>query len=166
MVIVAIVSLSYVSTASAELLDWRYTYGDANVISGVFTGTDAGNYFTVTVLQSFSVNGVATNYLAGAAPESDDAFVGKGAGHNGNGSAVVTLDGSYMDFIDTPDGGSTGLSFIVGDAQAQDANNTGTLVFLPPILDDSDIPFVQASWSATLVDVDTAVPEPPAVAVF
>jgi hypothetical protein len=129
----------------------------------VFTGTDAGNYFTVTGLQSLSFNGVATTYLAGAPIVSLDALTRYGEGYDGNGSAVVTLDGSYMDLIDTPDGALTGFVFFAGDAYSQRNGYTFSNIYIPPsIRDTSD--FLQADWSATLVGAQ--VPEPKTVAVL
>ncbi len=151
------------SSARAQSLDWSYTFADGNVLSGVFTGTDAGNYFTVTGLQSLSFNGASTAYLAGAPILSVDAFTNVGEGYNGNGSAVVTLDGSYMDLLDTPDAARTGFDFFAGDLYAQQVGSGEAFIYIPNVASDDGY-FAQANWSATLVGA--AVPEPGTVAVL
>jgi hypothetical protein len=159
-VVGALAGASFASAARAQSLDWSYTFGNGDVVSGVFTGTDAGNYFTVTGLQSLSVNGVATTYLAGVPIISADSYAGSGGGYNGNSSAVVTLDGSYMDLVDTPDD-VNGLLFAAGDAFARDYYAVFSAV-LPPVANDGES-YVQTSWSAMLVGTQVAEPSTAAV---
>jgi hypothetical protein len=162
-VVAVLAGASMASAAQGQTLDWSYTFADGNVLSGVFTGTDAGNYFTVTGLQSLSFNGVPTAYLAGAPILSVDAFTNVGEGYNGNGSAVVTLDGSYMDLLDTPDAARTGFDFFAGDLYAQQVGSGEAFLYIPSVGSDVGY-FAKANWSATLVGA--AVPEPGTVAVL
>jgi len=136
--------------------------GAAPLISGVFDGTLAGNYFTVTALDSLSVNNkpysLTPNLLA-----SYDSFLGVGQGHNGNGSAVVTLDGSYMDIIVSPDSGGTGFGFGVNDVLSSQMTPPQNfyIAILPPSPSGADA-FVAADWSASVV----TAPEPMTAALF
>jgi hypothetical protein len=164
-VAITVCMMACAGKARADLLVWSFTLNKKVVLNGVFTGTDAGNYFTVTGLQSLDVNGSPTNYLAGLPVVSQDAFVGAGEGYYGNGSAVVTLDGSYLDLFDTPgetNGQLTGLSLAVNDNYAQDVqDNVISYTDPPKFIEDQ---YKKADWSATLVV--TEVPEPSTVAVL
>jgi hypothetical protein len=162
-VVAGLAGAVFSGAARAQSLDWSYSFSNGQVLSGVFTGTDAGNDFTVTGLQSLSVDGVATTYLAGVPIVSFDALSGHGEGYNGNGSAVVTLDGSYMDLADTPDNGYTGIFFYVGDVFAQSLVS-GAGIFVIPGYGSDGNEFAQADWSATLVGAQ--VPEPSTAAVL
>jgi len=116
-----IITLSAMATvpmggsALAQSLDFSYTFCDSNVLSGVFTGTDAGNDFTVLTGQSVLLNGTnITDEFAGSTLESVDTLLQYGAGLNGNGTAVVTLDGYYQD-LSFSNGHGWELFFVVGD---------------------------------------------------
>jgi hypothetical protein len=159
----ALAAAAIFSSAKAQTLDWSYTFNDGQVLSGVFTGTDAGNYFTVTGLQSLSFDTVPTTYLASAPILSMDYAVGFGEGYNGNGSAVVSLDGSYLDILVSSDRGRTGFDFFNGDALSQQEGVSRANFGIPAVgTDDSE--FAPAEWSATLVGA--AVPEPGTAAVL
>ncbi len=164
-VVVGICMTAFTGAARADTLTWSYTVSKFSGFSGVFTGTDAGNYFTVTGLQSFKVNGVPTSYLQGAPIVSQDFFVGAGEGYDGNGSAVVTLDGSYLDLLDSPgvlNGQNPGLSLSVNDGYAKAVNQNDISYADPPLYINDQ--YKKSDWSATLVV--TQAPEPSTVAVL
>jgi len=142
------------SARAQQVLDFSYTFSPGQVLSGALTGVDAGNYFTVTGVQSLFYQTDITSQYSGNALESFDEGVGYGAGYNGNGSAVVTIDGSYMDFITIgPDGP---VVFANGDNYSVEV---GSLAELYPALSNAG-PFIAADWSATLV------PEPGSLVVM
>jgi hypothetical protein len=163
--------LAATSPAKAEMLTFSYNGGSvpsisgigaAPSISGVFDGTLSGNYFTVTALDSLSVNN-ARYSLTPNLLESEDSVEGIGQGHNGNGSAVVTLDGSYMDIIVSPDGGSTGFVFAVNDlASSQPAVDQNVYAAILPPSPPGEDAFVAADWKASVV----TTPEPMTAALF
>jgi hypothetical protein len=130
-----------------QLLDFTYTFADGVVESGVLAGSDAGNYFTVTGIQSFVVDGMdRTAETTSFTVESYDASQGLGQGYNGDGSAVVTIDGSYIDlFTLGPDGAAV---FGVGDAFATQITSIAGLDTVG--YSGDDIPFVAANWTASL----------------
>lgn len=164
-VVITIGMMACAGEARADLLDWSFTVNKKAVFSGVFTGTDDGNYFIVTGVQSFDVNGAPTSYLAGVPVVSQDAFFGAGEGYFGDGSAVVTLDGSYLDLFVSPgqtNGELNGFSLSVDDAYAQDVQeNVVSYADPPKYIDDQ---YKKSEWSATLVV--TQVPEPSTVALL
>jgi hypothetical protein len=156
----AAVLVAPLGAARADTLDFSYTFANNDVLAGVLGGTDAGNYFTVTSVLALTFNGMdVSGVIAGATPESYDSAASVGLGYNGNGTGVVTLDGSYMDLIDSPTG-QYGFGFALGDEiSARILGGTGAAAFVAtnPDVDDIDHPFVQANWSAELI------PEPGSV---
>jgi hypothetical protein len=163
-----IITLSALATvpvgdyAMAQSLDFSYTFGNGSVLSGVFTGTDAGNDFTVLSVQSILLNGTnLTDEFAGSTLESVDALLQYGAGFNGNGTAVVTLDGSYQDLYFS-NGHGWELFFVVGDKASMVYGNF--LIYDSGVsAGDDDTPYVQSRWTATIEGA--AVPEPASLAV-
>jgi hypothetical protein len=137
-----------------QLLDFTYTFLSGDVESGVLSGADAGNYFTVTSIPSLTVDGVdLTAATTSFTVESFDASQGLGLGYNGDGSAVVTIDGSYIDlFTLGPDGAAV---FGVGDAFATELASIAELRTV--VYSGQDTPFVAANWTASLQGA--AVPE-------
>ncbi len=156
-VCVAALVAMYVGEAHAQALDFSYTFAGGNVETGVLTGTDAGNFFTVTGVQSFAVNGVdETSAVTGSSLESWDAFEGFGAGYNNDGSAVVTLDGSYMDIVSR--NAIFGDFYIsVGDIASRLEGDIAVYGFTRAY---EYAPFDPANWSATFAGTSMPVPEP------
>jgi hypothetical protein len=153
------------AASAQQSLDFSYNFGNGNVMSGVLTGTDAGNYFTVTGVQSFLVNGTdESTYFTQPSIYSKDSFNGFGSGYNNNGTAVVTLDGSYMDIIVL---GSQISTFQMG---VNDVTASQYGSFAEYELDvDNNGPgaggtFSASDWTASLASA--SVPEPAAAAVF
>jgi hypothetical protein len=158
----AMASVPMGGCAMAQSLDFSYTFGNGSVLSGVFTGTDAGNDFTVLSVQSILLNGTnLTDEFAGSTLESVDAFAQFGAGLNGNGTAVVTLDGSYQDLYFS-NGRGQGLIFAVGDEVSMSFGNFLEIENGVSAGGD-DGPYVQSKWTATIQGA--AVPEPASLAV-
>jgi hypothetical protein len=149
--------------ARADTLDFSYTFASGDVLAGVLSGADAGNYFTVSAVQSLTLNGHdASNSIAGATPQSYDTLEGRGAGYNGDGTGVVTLDGSYLDLVVTANQIS-GFGFAVNDAFSGVVGSP-YIVFagIRPDPSEIDFQFVPANWSAELVPA----PEPGSLAVL
>jgi hypothetical protein len=142
------------SARAQQVLDFSYTFSPGYVLSGTLTGTDSGDYFTVTGVQSLFYQTDITSQYSGSALESFDESVHFGAGYNGDGSAVVTIDGSYMDFFTIGPGGQVG--FANGDNWSDVVGSAATL---DPGYYTSG-PFIAADWSATLV------PEPGSLVVM
>jgi hypothetical protein len=142
------------SARAQQVLDFSYTFSPGNVLSGTLTGTDSGDYFTVTGVQSLFYQTDITYRVSGNLFESEDEFLGLGAGYNGDGSAVVTIDGSYMDFFSNGGGGH--LIFAYGDNVADMYGSEASLAVGLHI----DGSFIAADWSATLV------PEPGSLVVM
>jgi hypothetical protein len=141
------VAMSGGAAHAQQVLDFSYTFADGSIETGALTGSLAGDYFTVTGIQLFSFNG--TDYTAGFlvdAIESDDTEYGLGYGHNGNGSAVVTIDGSYLDI--TSDSGFPAFSFSVGDNVGR---NYGTFVTFYANRAFDNGSYIAANWTAELV---------------
>jgi hypothetical protein len=156
--------LGPVSSAKAQqALDFSYTFGYGEVLAGALTGSDSGNYFTVTGIQALTINGqdvlsdVAGDYIG-----SLDQFEQADNGHNGNGTGVVTLDGTYLDLIVYPHpfDNSTGFYFGYGDVFASYFQSIASVAL--GNYEDTDIPFVQANWSAQLA----TIPEPAPLAIL
>jgi len=153
------------AASAQQSLDFSYNFGNGNVMSGVLTGTDAGNYFTVTGVQSFLVNGTdESTYFTPASIVSKDAWNNFGSGYNNNGTAVVTLDGSYMDIIVL---GSQHSSFQMGmnDVTASQYGSFAEYDLNPENLGPAaGADFSASGWTASLASA--SVPEPAAAAVF
>ncbi len=155
---IVVLGLAPGSAAQAQQsLDFSYAFSDDNVLSGVLIGTDTGDYFTVTGVQSLSFNSVnIISLVTGRELLSWDDLAGVGTGYYRNGSAVVTTDGSYMDFVSA---GMTGnFLFANGDVYAADYGAYARVetVNRGPANDSDN--FDAADWSASLAG--NPVPEP------
>ena len=148
------------SAAQADILTFTYNHRGASV-GGVFDGTlqPDHNTFVVTGYQSFSINGAPFAFTPSNFFGSADAFSHVGMGYSGNGSATLTLDGSYLDL--TAFDGTNGLTFLVNNLMS---SKLGNLVYNAGAFEivGSDDPFVPGGWSASV----SAVPEPATLAVF
>jgi hypothetical protein len=159
--------------AQADTLTFSYYDQPINdTFAGVLEGTLLAdrNHFAVTAIDSLTANGVPvtlpftfvgswdTGYLTlyGGSPN-----VG---GYLGNGLAVVTLDGSYIDFAGLAYGGQQGFFFFVNDAYDLSQSYTRHGVVLGPGVGgyDAAFPFIDSNWTASV----TAVPEPTSFALF
>jgi hypothetical protein len=153
--LLGVVALCAAPTGAAhaqQVLDFSYTFGDGDVESGALTGSLAGNYFTVTGIQSFSVDGTdRTSYVTGELLESLDAAETSDDGHNGNGTPVVTLDGSYLDLISAGREGS--FYFAAGDVYASEyyADAVVNTIGYQDEDDPYATPFSASRWTAVLV---------------
>jgi hypothetical protein len=135
-----------------QVLDFSYTFGNGDVESGVLTGSLAGNYFTVTGIQSFSVDGTdRTSYVTGDLLESFDAAETSDQGYNGNGTAVVTIDGSYLDLFSAGQEGN--FYFAAGDVYANQyyADVAVNTVGYQDEDNPFSTPFSASRWTAVLV---------------
>jgi hypothetical protein len=159
----AILLAAPVGAARADTLDFSYTFGNGDVLAGVLGGTDAGNYFTVTAVEALTLNGSdVSNAIAGGTPASYDSEIGAGLGYNGDGTGVVTLDGSYLDLVDTFNGNS---GFGLGFNDAYIAKTGGPFIVFAGVglaVYDYDTSYAPANWSAELVPA----PEPGSLAVL
>ncbi len=132
---IAALGLAPGSAAQAQQsLDFSYAFSDDNVLSGVLIGTDTGDYFTFTGVQSLSFNSVNIISLV-------------------TGRELLSWD---MDFVSA---GRTGnFLFANGDVYAADYGAYASVetVNSGPANDSDN--FDAADWSASLAG--NPVPEP------
>ncbi len=165
--VAATAMLSASLAAHADTFDFTYNYGNGNVLSGALTGSLLAdrNTFDVSGVQSLTLNGSAftytptnvesyteyySNYNPGGAPQIDD-------------SGVLTLNGSYENFIDFDSSSDTGFVFAVGTPLVSPSvglDQKGT---------DFQADYIQANFSAAEVSGTTGVsatPEPSSIALL
>ncbi len=151
--------------AQTQQLDFTYAFADGNIETGVLNGTLAadGNHFTVSSIASLSYDGTTVTSTDNSIELlSLDSANGDGGGYNGDGSAVVTLNGSYMDMITEITNASETAGvftyFGVNDVFSLYAGNVAVAEnYYAQSVDAGD-----AGWSAEVADV----PEPAGLAVF
>ena len=89
------------SASAADTLKFEYRFsGGTEKLTGVANGTLAadGNHFTVTGFQSLKLDSIEVVKAGDAILlGSLDYIAGVGNGYNGDGTPVVTIDGSYFD---------------------------------------------------------------------
>lgn len=98
--------------AAADVYSFTYLLSDGTTLGGVLTGSLRAdlNTFDVAGYTRITFNGATVSYV----PNAFEAYSEFYAGHTAVGtSGVVTLDGSYMNFIDEQLTTHTGYDFIV-----------------------------------------------------
>jgi hypothetical protein len=143
--------------AAAQTLDFTSRLSTGNVLSGVLDGTLLvdGNTFDVTSVASLYVNGAAVTTPTSV--QSTD-YVG---GYSASNVAVVTLDGSYLDFYFGD--GSDAFAGAVGDLTASELFGFNAIGATTGYGGDGDFDaLMDGYWSASIA----AVPEPAGLAVF
>jgi hypothetical protein len=150
-VVVGLATFATAPRAHASELDFSYTLGTGNVLSGVLDGTllSDGNTFDVTSVSSLFVNGAAV-----ADPTTIDSA--DGAYEGSNDAAAVSLNGLYMNLY--ANSSTDAFAFAAGDVMSSDygANLEGaTLGYGGTDFLAAD--YNPADWSATLV---STTPEP------
>jgi hypothetical protein len=147
------VALLLASTAAdAAKFDLSYDFGGGNIFSAVFDGSVSGGLFTVTGVDSMSLNGTASPLSYSAF--STDGVVGLGP----SGPGTFAVDGSYFDLYVIDSGASSAFSLNIADGAAGiiGVPIVGATVDLGGI--NSFVPFDPAAYSGHLEG--GAVPEP------
>ena len=156
--LIAAVCLTSASAEAQTAATFSYVDAAANIdLTGQVLGSLSGNYFTIASVSDLTFNGQPVAFTP-TYDESTDTYFGDGLGHNGNGSPVVTLDGTYMDWATASANHRDGFLFADGDMFAQyfyityqggsSFGNTGPH-------------YHPADWT-----LDFSVPEPAGLAVF
>ena len=143
--------------ASAQSGTYTFTFDHFGLVeTGSLGGTlDAdGNHFIVSSNGSFTFDGAPFSVVS-STPMSVDTFAGFGGGLRGDGTATMTLDGSYLDYFSGDLGNF--VAFAVGDAYQ--------LATQPPFseyfdgVDNEVFAFDVSNFHASF-RADGAVPEP------
>lgn len=148
----AVLLVATAPTALADTAFLSYTLQDSSFVTATFTGTLAGDLFTVTSTVALAFNGVSYSPAAFPFVESvDEVFGGFGPD-----VPILSLSGNFLDIVvsSTPVGGD-GFALSVGNDFAQfvggDNFNSG------PSFGFSFEPFVLDNYSLTVVT--SSVPE-------
>lgn len=152
--VVCLGAVLLVATAPAALADTaflRYTLQDSSVVTATFTGTLAGDLFTVTSTVALAFNGFSYNPADFPFVESEDEAVGLGAD-----VPILSLSGTYLDIIvSSIPGGGDGFLLAVGNDSVPLFG--GPVFYSGPSFGPAFEPFVLDNYSLT---VETAnVPE-------
>jgi hypothetical protein len=143
-----------VATAPAALADTAflsYTLQDSSLVTATFTGTLAGDLFTVTSTDALAFNGFSYNPADFPFVDSVDEFIGFGSD-----VPILSLSGTYLDFIVATPSVTDGFLLAVG-------NDVAIPVFGGPAFRSSSAfggttePFVLDNYSLTVVT--SSVPE-------
>ncbi len=154
-----LLAASVKSARASEILDFSYTDGNGDTISGTMDGAlqSDDDTFLVTGMGPITFDGGATaplNFVA-----SIDDYQSLGNGYMGEDTAAVTLDGSYMDLIACFDSDcADGFLFAVGDEFS--GNFDGSLFSGGASFGFVFEPFNPQGWSASVA------PEPQSFVLF
>jgi hypothetical protein len=157
----AFIAALCLTSAAAEAQTTAYfSYVDAADhidLTGQLMGSLSGNYFTIGSVSDLTFNGQPVAFTP-AYDGSADTIWGDGPGHNGNGTAVVSLDGTYMDWATASANRQDGFQFADGDmfAQYQFISFESGSSF-----GDKGVRYHPADWT-----LNFSVPEPAGLAVF
>ena len=118
-------------------------------LAGSSTGTLAsdGQHFTITGYEDLTFDGSPVN-ISITVLSSFDSYFGFGKGYNGNGTPVVTLNGSYMDIMVTTTGAADGFILEHNDKHY---GAKGEVASGPSFGNDPGENFNVADWQASLV---------------
>ncbi len=149
----AMIAAAAPAMAQSQELEFTYIEPDGQTFGAILDGTLAsdGNHFVISGYQQFFINGQAVAFTPTQYFVSYASVVGQNEGYSGNGSGTVTLDGSYLDLF-AEDDNYDAFDLIYNDG-AFDNHDVGTF---GNFLGEGDNLYVQADWSAELLDV----PEP------
>jgi uncharacterized protein (TIGR03382 family) len=154
----------FLPQAQAALYNFSYTFG-SNTIEGLLDGTLQGdnNKVAVNSLQSLTFNGAAGPSLLPVYnadkyySELYPAFYPIQPGFPTETTPWLTLDGSYMNFLDCPAGDcNNGFAFIVGDSLAAVLGGSAYIAGSSWGFTHED--FVPANWQMSAVPIPAALP--------
>jgi hypothetical protein len=146
----AVLLVAMAPAALADMAFLSYTLQDSSVVTATFTGTLAGDLFTVTSTDALAFNGLS--YAPATFPfvESVDEFTGFGPD-----VPILSLSGTYLDIIVADPGVTDGFALSVGSdfASSIGADNFNSGFSFGQTFE----PFVLDNYS--LVVVPSSVPE-------